>query len=370
MNFDERPLDDHSLALLNQYGFDSIPFFELVQRLKTGRLSAEANRLKGPIQLPGEETYVCLPEPGSRRAKELAALGQAAIDARQVGVIVLNGGMATRFGSLAKGVTEAVEGRSFLDLKLSQVAHAGQGCVPVLLMNSFATDEPTRKHLTRLENSCQIRSFSQMISLRCTPSGDLYFDENGDPSFYAPGHGDLPYALQRSGAIEDFISHGGRWLTVSNVDNLGASLDPRVIGLHIEKGAPMTVEIVRAKQQDVGGFPAIVDGKMMIVEAFRAPGSFDVNTIPVFNTNTFVFDAQALRSRFDLDWFAAFKKVNGESVVQFERLVGQLTQFMPVTWLLVPRRGTYSRFIPIKVPADLEYRKQELEQMLAAQGVL
>lgn len=370
MNIDDYSLDDRSLALLKQYGFDSIPFSELVQRLKTGHLSAEANRLSGSIELPVEDTYVPLPEPGSHRARELAAVGQAAIEAGQVGVIVLNGGMATRFGGLAKGVTEVVQGRSFLDLKLSQVAHAGRGCAPILLMNSFATDEPTEKHLTGLEVSRHVQSFSQMIALRCTPSGDLYFDENGDPSFYAPGHGDLPYALQRSGALEDFVSHGGRWLTVSNVDNLGASLDPCVIGLHIEKGAPMTVEIVRAKQRDVGGFPAIVNGKMIIVEAFRAPESFDLNTIPVFNTNTFVFDAQALLGEFDLDWFAAFKEVNGKSVVQFERLVGQLTEFMPVTWLLVPRSGAYSRFIPIKVPADLEHRKQELKQMLTSQGVL
>ena len=195
-------------------------------------------------------------------------------------------------------------------------------------------------------------------------------DRNGKPSLYAPGHGDLPFALQRSGVLEDFIARGGRWLTVSNVDNLGASLDPRVIGLHIEKGTPMTVEIVRPNQRDVGGFPAIVNGKMMIVEAFRAPASFDVNTIPVFNTNTFVFDAEALLGKLELDWFAAFKNVDGRDVVQFERLVGQLTEFIDVTWLLVPRRGPFSRFMPIKVPADLERREAELTEMLRAQGVL
>jgi UTP--glucose-1-phosphate uridylyltransferase len=237
-------------------------------------------------------------------------------------------------------------------------------------MNSFATDEATKNHLAKLDINCEVRTFSQMISLRFTPTGELFMDAAGNPSLYAPGHGDLPFALQSSGELDRFVERGGRWLTVSNVDNLGAGLDPRVIGMHIEQGNPMTVEMVRPNQRDVGGFPAVVNGKMMIVEAFRAPTSFDVNTIPVFNTNTFVFDAQALQCTFDLDWFAAFKKVDGHDVVQFERLVGQLTEFMEVTWLLVPRKGPFSRFIPIKVPADLERRAGELKELLVAQGVL
>jgi UTP--glucose-1-phosphate uridylyltransferase len=355
---------------LSKYGFDSIPFSDLVQRLRTGELGVGENRIKGSVELPPEASYLPLPEVKSEAARRLAKIGQAAIEAGQVGVVVLNGGMATRFGGLAKGVTEAVAGRTFLDLKLSQVAKAGQGQAPVLLMNSFATDEATNNHLAELKISCEVRTFSQMISLRFTPLGDLFLDASGNPSLYAPGHGDLPFALKSSNELERFIAHGGRWLTVSNVDNLGAGLDPRVIGMHIEKGNPMTVEIVRPNQRDVGGFPALVDGKMMIVEAFRIPESFDVNTIPVFNTNTFVFDAKAFLNTFDLDWFAAFKKVDGREVVQFERLVGQLTEFMEVTWLLVPRQGPFSRFIPIKVPADLEGRAGELKQLLRAQGVL
>ena len=54
---------------------------------------------------------------------------------------------------------------------------------------------------------------------------------------------------------------------------------------------------------------------MVIVEAFRAPQSFDLGTVPVFNTNTFVFDAHALHRKFDLEWFAAFKKVDDDDVV-------------------------------------------------------
>ena len=167
-----------------------------------------------------------------------------------------------------------------------------------------------------------------------------------------------------------FVEGGGCYLTVSNVDNLGAGLDPLIVGAHIDQGKPMSVEVVETFDGDVGGFPALVDGRVSIVEAFRIPKSFDVKSIPVFNTNTFVFDVQVFNSEFVLDWFIVQKEVGGQPVVQFERLVGQLTEFVDTTWLKVPRTGKRNRFIPIKVPADLVEQAEVLEQVLRLQGVL
>ncbi len=368
--FDVTTLDKQTRQVLERHGFDSIPFSSFAERLRKSGLDLEQNRLRCPVELPPDESIARLPEPGDSEAERVAGLGRAAIEAGEVGVVVLNGGMATRFGGVAKGIVPAVAGRSFLDLKLSQVSRAGDDRALVLLMNSFATDEAAKKHVKDLAPSFEVRHFTQMVSLRLTRGGDLFQAGDGKPSLHAPGHGDLPFALRRSGELDRFVSSGGRYLTVSNVDNLAAGLDPRVIGMHIDKGAPMTVELVRTYKGDVGGSPLLVDGKMAIVEAFRMPRSFDVNTIPVFNTNTFVFDAAALTSEIELAWFAVSKKVESLEVVQFERLVGQLTEFVDVTWLLVPREGPLSRFIPIKVPDDLDDQSVALESMLREQGVL
>jgi UTP--glucose-1-phosphate uridylyltransferase len=140
--------------------------------------------------------------------------------------------------------------------------------------------------------------------------------------------------------------------------------------MHAEGGNPISVELVETYPGDVGGFPARVGGRVAIVEAFRLPGSFDASAIPAFNTNTFVFDAAILGRHPALDWFAVKKQVDGREAIQFERLVGQLTEHFGVTWLLVPREGERSRFLPIKVPADLEAGAAALESVLAAQGVL
>src|SRR3712207_8661149 len=46
--------------------------------------------------------------------------GVAAIRRGEVAMAVLNGGMATRFGGVVKGIVEAVDGRSFLEWKLRE----------------------------------------------------------------------------------------------------------------------------------------------------------------------------------------------------------------------------------------------------------
>lgn len=356
-------------AILAECGFETIPFDQLARQLADDGLDLERNRLSCDIALPDAGEIAELPSGGEERQR-LYELGHAAIAAGQVGTIILNGGMATRFGGTAKGVVPAYNGRSFLDLKLSQVARASQGKSPALLMNSFATAQVTSRHLKELSLDLDVRQFSQMVSLRMTPSGDLYLDENGLPSLYAPGHGDLPFALARSGELRRFMDGGGRFLTVSNVDNLAAGLDPVVIGRHIDGRRPLTVELVATNPGDVGGFPAVVNGRTCIVEAFRIPSTFDPHSIPYFNTNTFVFDASFLTNDFELDWFAVLKKVDGAEVVQFERLMGQLSEFGDVTWLLVPREGSRSRFVPIKTVADLEEQAPALRAVLSQQGVL
>jgi UTP--glucose-1-phosphate uridylyltransferase len=362
--------DEKTCRVLDEYGFGEVPFARLRERIAERGFDPDDARLQGEVRLPDPGIMDVYPEPGSADGDRYAAFGRRAIEAGEVGAVVLNGGMATRFGGVVKGVVPACRGRSFLDLKVSQIRIASRDRAPVLLMNSFSTARDTAVHLAGLGLGGAVRSFSQFVSVRLTPDGDVFLEKGGAPSLHAPGHGDFSYAIARSGELARFIAGGGRWLTLSNVDNLGACLDPVIIGMHIARGRPISVELVETYPGDVGGFPAVVGGSIAIVEAFRLPRSFDPKTIPVFNTNTFVFDAHLLASHPELDWFAVRKQVDGRDAIQFERLVGQLTEHAAVTWLHVPREGAASRFLPIKLPADLEAHAGELEAALCAQGVL
>jgi UTP--glucose-1-phosphate uridylyltransferase len=363
-------VDPGTWAILNDHGFRDIPFHELARRLEESGYDPERNRVRGAVGLLPAEGVPALPLRGTPEHDRLAAIGGRAIANGEVGVVVLNGGMATRFGGVAKGAARAVDGRSFLDLKLSQVERASDGRAAVLLMNSFATHDATHQHLAGLKLGVQVRSFSQMVSLRLTPGGELFVDAEGRPSPHATGHGDLPFALVRSGELARFTSSGGRWLTVSNVDNLAAGLDPAVVGMHIDSGHAMTVEVVRRDPGDAGGYPALLDGRATILEAFRLPRGFDEGLFTSFNTNSFVFDAAALSRPRDLSWFAVRKNVDGRPAIQFERLVGQVTEHVPSGFVLVPRDGAESRFVPIKLPSDLETLAASLRAVLDAQGIV
>ena len=366
----QRIIDEESRRTLEEFGFGHVPFETLGKRLKAHGFNPDDARIQSDVQLAAREILRRCPGPDEAENARLTDLGREAIANGEVGCVVLNGGMATRFGGVVKGVVKAYGGRSFLDLKLSQIDVASKGRAPILLMNSFSTAEDTARHLAEIGFADRARCFSQFVSVRLTPAGDVFLAADGKPSLHAPGHGDFSYAIAQSGELARFIDGGGKWLTLSNVDNLGAGLDPLIIGMHIDGKNPISVELVESHKGDVGGFPATVSGHVSIVEAFRLPLWFEVSNISVFNTNTFVFDAASLANHPLLDWFAVKKQVDGRDAIQFERLVGQLTEHFDVTWLLVPREGAASRFVPIKVPSDLETSAADLRAVLAAQGVL
>ena len=182
---------------------------------------------------------------------------------------------------------------------------------------------------------------------------------------YAPGHGDLFQAVRRSGTLEAMRERGVRIVTISNVDNLGARVDPVVVGAHLAGGRPLTCEVAR-KEGDMGGAPVRVEGRLQLVEGPRFPPSFDQELAPVFNTNTALFDIDALDEDYDLTWLYVQKTVEGRDAVQLERLYHEVSALVPAQFLEVPRRGPRGRFLPIKTPADLERAEADLRELVSA----
>jgi UTP--glucose-1-phosphate uridylyltransferase len=363
-------LDDDIRQILNNYGFDEPRFIQLQEQVRTGALSPESNIVTGVIEPPTAEDLVRLPEPGEESYEKARQVGLEALKSGAVASVVLNGGMATRFGGRVKGVVEAVDGRSFLELKLGQAAELGaelSAVVPTALMTSFATDAPTREFLTGL-GVPEPLLFSQYVSLRLQQDGDLFRTEDGKVSAYAPGHGDFLASFRESGTLQSLRALGVRYVMVSNVDNLPARLDPAVIGMHITSGRPMTAEVTR-NRGDVGGAPARVDGRPVLLESMRFPTGFDHGSLPVTNVNTVTFDLESLDREFPLTWLYVEKSVQGRKAVQLEHLFHEASAFLPTTYLEVPVEGPRSRFLPVKTPDDLAAAQDELRALLARPAV-
>jgi UTP--glucose-1-phosphate uridylyltransferase len=358
-------LDVETRALLGRYGFDPVMFEELRARVGSGELSQASNVARGVVEPPDEDALVRLPEPGSGEWRDLCEAGVDAIRWGRVAQAVLAGGMATRFGGVVKGAVEVLDGRSFLSWKLGETAVLGEALgaeVPVVLMTSFQTDDETRTHVASLGGREPLW-FTQTVSLRLTEGGEL-FREAGRASPYAPGHGDLVGGIRASGTLELLRARGVEHFAVSNVDNLGARLDPVVVGAHLASGRPLTVEVA-AKEGDMGGAPARVDGRLGLLEGPQFPPDFDQERIQVFNTNSAMVALEALDRDFHLPWLHVLKQVDGRTAVQLERLYHQISWELETTFLEVPRSGPYGRFFPIKEPEDVERARDGLRELLS-----
>lgn len=365
-------LDPEVLSRLSRYHFDAERLVMLGERLRRGE--DDDGVVKGRVEPPLPGDVVALPAEGTPGYRELVQRGEASLREGSVALVVLAGGMATRMGGVVKALVEALPGRTFLDLRLAERRELERRygkAPPLWLMTSDATDEKIRRALGANLKGDDIATFTQHLSLRLTPSGDLFLDERGRPSEHAPGHGDLPDALRASGLLGRFVERGGKTLMLTNLDNLGAALEPAVLGFHLAHGKPLTSEVVDKVDQDRGGIPVRVDGALRVLEEFRIPPNFDPASVRVFNTNTFQVDARALLS-LEMEWrfFTVKKKVEGQPVIQFERIVNEMTGVLPTQYLHMPREGARSRFLPVKDHEELERRRGEIELIARARGLL
>ncbi|HEY3612655.1 MAG TPA: UTP--glucose-1-phosphate uridylyltransferase, partial [Gaiellales bacterium] len=171
----------------------------------------------------------------------------------------------------------------------------------------------------------------------------------------------LADALRLSGAFERYRRAGVRTLFVCNVDNVGATLDPALAGLHRALGGEITAELVAKRPGDAGGLPVRrADGSLAIAEAFRVPDGFPHDSFPLFNTNTLWIDVAALAAPAEYTWCVARKRVDEREAIQFERLVGELTWWHPSRYVHVPREGAESRFVPVKDTDDLAAAQEQI----------
>lgn len=364
---------------LAEAGFDRSRFLALAATLTDGDAAERRrarNAVKGEVTAPLPSEIAELPPAGSPELERLRARGAAALARGELAFCTMAGGMATRMGGVVKALVEVEGGHTFLDLRLgenrSASARAGRP-IPLWLMTSEATHDALVDALAKLGAPPHVACFMQDLSLRLNPDGSLFLDDKGEPSVHATGHGDLIDALRRAGLVDRFIAGGGKYVWITNVDNLGASIDEAILGHFIEateRGIDVQCEVC-PKAGDKGGIPVHAEGKLQVLEEFRLPEGFDPKTVDVFNTNTFLVRAEPI-AKAPLGWtyFEVEKKVDGRPAIQFERLIQEITAYLPSTYLRVPREGASSRFLPVKDFDELERRRADIRAVAHARGMI
>jgi UTP--glucose-1-phosphate uridylyltransferase len=215
-------------------------------------------------------------------------------------VLKLNGGLGTSMGmTQAKSLIEAKDGHTFLDIIVRQVKELG---VPLVLMDSFRTHDDALEALGDFESDLPL-DFVQHKEPKIRTDDLQPVEWPDDPSleWCPPGHGDLYTALLTSGMLEELLERGFRYAFVSNSDNLGAVLEPRILAWMAREEIPFVMEVTRRTEMDrKGGHIARrPGGGYLLRETAQTPDEDldalqDISRHRYVNTNNLWIDLQAL----------------------------------------------------------------------------
>jgi UTP--glucose-1-phosphate uridylyltransferase len=289
-------------------------------------------------------------------------------------VLKLNGGLGTSMGmTQAKSLIEAKDGMTFLDIVARQVLELRERSgarLPLVLMDSFYTHDDALEALGDFASDVPL-DFVQHKEPKIRVDDLMPVEWPDDPAleWCPPGHGDLYTALLTSGMLDALLEHGYRYAFVSNSDNLGAVLDPRILAWIAREEIPFAMEVTKRTEADrKGGHIARrPGGGYLLRETAQTPKEDldalqDIGRHRYVNTNNLWVDLQALgevmRERegvLGLPLIVNKKTVDpGDKstpeVFQLETAMGAaIGVFDGAQPVAVPRR----RFSPVKTTEDL-----------------
>ncbi|MFW5836987.1 MAG: UTP--glucose-1-phosphate uridylyltransferase [Desulfovibrionaceae bacterium] len=295
----------------------------------------------------------------------------------KVAVIKLNGGLGTSMGlEKAKSLITVKDSMTFLDITLRQINHLRDEhkvTVPLVFMNSFKTHLDTMMRIEGFDNG---DTGIPLAFLQHRYPKVLYKDykpadwpDNPELEWNPPGHGDIYTALVTSGLLRKLRERGFTYVFISNSDNLGATLDPRILGFMSQEKLPFVMEVAERTLHDrKGGHLAKLskNERFVLRETAQCPdgdmGDFqDIDKHRYFNTNSLWLDLRAFEKVFvangmmPLDLIINPKRVDPRNpdspkCIQLETAMGSaISAFADASAVEVPRK----RFAPVKTTNDL-----------------
>lgn len=286
-------------------------------------------------------------------------------------MIKLNGGLGTSMGlTRAKSLLTVKDGLTFLDVIARQT---GRTRIPLVLMDSFSTRDDTLAALAAypdLHGNIPTDFLQHKVpKVRRDDLSPVAWPAEPELEWCPPGHGDIYPALVTSGLLDALLDGGFRHAFVSNSDNLGAVMDPLLLGHFVASGLPFMAEVTdRTESDKKGGHLARDrDGRLVLRESAQCPPEDrphfeDVTRHRFFNTNSHWIDLGALRDLMDAcDGVLGLPLIRNPKTVdprdpdstpvyQLESAMGAAIEvFAGAGAVRVPR----ARFAPIKTTNDL-----------------
>ena len=219
-------------------------FEDLVRRYRAGEFAVPPQQEPFQPLQPGD--IQPLPKPGTAEYTRASGAGEAAMRQGAVAALVVAGGAGTRFGGAVKALVPVLDGKTFLDFKLADVARASARAgrpLSVALMTSHLTDAGIRAAVAARPPPVPVHLFQQRSLPRLRPDGSVFRGPDGAPSLAPAGHGDVFRALVASGVARHAAC---QWCTAPLLLQRG---QPR---RHPGRGRPRHAPVVRSGD-DGGG---------------------------------------------------------------------------------------------------------------------
>jgi UTP--glucose-1-phosphate uridylyltransferase len=292
--------------------------------------------------------------------------------------VILNGGLGTSMGLTGtKSLLDVKGGKSFLDIIVKQVRLAGAA---LAIMNSFNTHEDTCEALKQIDPQGASylflqHKFPKILQESLAPA---VWPQNPAFEWNPPGHGDVYSALYASGMLKSLLDQGIVYAFISNSDNLGAGIDPEILGYFANNRFPFMMEVAQKTPADVKGghLARLKSGQLVLRESAQCPegdiDSFlDTDRHRFFNTNNVWINLEYLQTLLENNQAILLPMIlnpktldprdeKSPAVFQVESAMGSaISLFEGAAALEVPR----SRFFPVKKCDDLLAVRSDLFEM-------
>mmetsp|Transcript_3731 Transcript_3731/g.11864 ORF Transcript_3731/g.11864 Transcript_3731/m.11864 type:complete len:353 (+) Transcript_3731:1298-2356(+) len=207
--------------------------------------------------------------------------------------------------------------------------------------------------------------------------------KNRKLEWYPPGHGELYATLAKSRVLDDLLARGYEYMFVSNVENLGATLDQAILTHFATSGISMLMEVVNRTEADSDLAHLAKKGNRYVLrERAQCPeedlGRFEDTMAHRFcNTNNLWINLKKLNEKIKeskkianghalpLPVVKYHKTVNprkkdSDKVIQLETQAGDaISAFEDAELILVDR----DRFVTVKTTEDLLCIKSDAYEM-------
>lgn len=265
--------------------------FPLIRRLFTSIPgSGDPNKEESPADRARRATpparIIRLPQTAEENAdwSKAAAIGQDALKAGKLGVILVAGGQGTRLGfDQPKGMFPIgpVSGATLYQILAEQLlarSRQAQVAIPYFVMTSKATHAETAAFFAEHDyfglNRRDVFFFQQgTMPAVDAATGRVLLAEKSRVAASPDGHGGLVKALAKAGLFDEMRRRGVEHLYYHQVDNPTAIVcDPAFLGWHILWQSEVSTKVIAKRApEEKTGLLMDVDGKTCIIEYSDLP---------------------------------------------------------------------------------------------------